>query len=543
MNRKALITMSILLVLSVLLSACAGDKKSDADKPSKDDGTTKQGGTVIYARGADSVGLDPINITDGESIRVTHAIFETLFEYDTNLELQPKLAESYEVADDGVTWKLRLKEGIQFHDGTDFNADAVVFNFERWMDPENPYHIGDFPYYPFLYGGFKGDPTHKIEHVKAVDPSTVEIKLTEPTAPFISFLAIPMFGIASPTAIEKNKDNFYEHPVGTGPFEFESWTRNDKIVLKANENYYVKGQPLLDKMIFTVVPDNSARLNALTTGEADIIDGMNPGDAGTVEANPNLKLIKRPSFNISYLAFNTQKAPFDNVKVRQAINMAIDKKGLVDGFFSGYAEVAKNPIPPSLWGFNDGIEDYSFNVEEAKKLLAEAGYPDGFKTEIWTMSNPRPYMPQPLKSAEAMQANLKAVGIEADILTYEWATYLEKVSAGEHTMAMYGWTGVMADPDNFLYPNLSSTNVEKPASNSAFYVNEEFQALIEKARVTFDQDERIALYQEAQVLFHADAPWVPIAHTTPPIGLADYVEGFEAHPMENDNFATLYLTN
>lgn len=159
------------------------------------------------------------------------------------------------------------------------------------------------------------------------------------------------------------------------------------------------------------------------------------------------------------------------------------------------------------------------------------------------MSNPRPYMPQPLKSAEAMQANLKAVGIEADILTYEWATYLEKVSAGEHTMAMYGWTGVMADPDNFLYPNLSSTNVEKPASNSAFYVNEEFQALIEKARVTFDQDERIALYQEAQVLFHADAPWVPIAHTTPPIGLADYVEGFEAHPMENDNFATLYLTN
>ncbi|WP_153731019.1 ABC transporter substrate-binding protein [Sporosarcina obsidiansis] len=523
-----------------ILSACSNgsDKEADASKEKSD---PKAGGTMVYARGADSVGLDPINITDGESIRVTHAIFETLFEYDKDLQLQPKLAESYETSEDGLTWTLALKKDVKFHDGTDFNADAVVFNFERWMDPDNEYHIGDFPYYPFLYGGFKGDEDHKIDYVKAVDEHTVEIKLKEKIAPFISYLAIPMFGMASPTAIEQYNERFFENPVGTGPFKFDSWTRNDKIIVKANEDYYVENQPLLDQIIFTVVPDNSARLNVLLSGEADFIDGMNPEDAKTVEDDENLELVKRPSFNEGFMVMNTQKAPFDDVKVRQAINMAIDKKALVNGFYSGFAEVAKNPVPPALWGYHDEIEDYKFDVDTAKALLAEAGYPDGFETEIWTMNNPRPYLPQPMKTAEAIQANLQEIGIEAKIVTYEWATYLEKTGAGQHPMALYGWTGVMADPDNFLYPNLSNTNMEVPANNKAFYDNEEFQNLIEQARVTFDQDERIKLYKKAQEIFHEDAPWVPLAHTTPPIGFAKYVKGYEPHPMENDNFAVMYL--
>ncbi|MBA9025594.1 ABC transporter substrate-binding protein [Peribacillus huizhouensis] len=542
MKRNSSLFVSILVVLTLLLTACSGGNKEKAVDKSE---TTepKAGGTLIYGRGADSIGLDPINVTDGESIRVTHNIFETLFVYDDKLELQPKLAESYKVSEDGLTWTLTLKQGVKFQDGTDFNADAVVFNFERWMDPANPYHKGDFPYYPFLYGGFKGDPNHKIASVKAVDASTVEITLTEKTAPFISYLAIPMFGIASPDAIKKYGDKFYEHPVGTGPFKFESWSRNDKVVLKKNENYYVDGQPYLDEMIFRVIPDNSSRLTALQSGEVDIIDGLNPDDADTIKANSQLSLIERPSFNTGFMVFNTQMAPFDNVKVRQAINMAINKKELIDAFYNGYAEVAKNPFPSSLWGYNDEIEDYKYDVEAAKKLLAEAGFPDGFKTELWTMSNPRPYLPQPLKIAEAMQANLKAIGIDAEIKTYEWATYLQKTGEGEHPMALYGWTGVMADPDNFLFPNLSNTNIEKPASNRAFYNNEEFTKLLQQARVTFEQEERIKLYKQAQEIFHQDAPWVTIGHTTPPMGLAGYVQGFNAHPMENDNFAEVYLTN
>lgn len=538
MKGKSSLALSILLILSLLLSACSGGGEEASGNSSE----PKEGGSLIYARGADAIGLDPINVTDGESIRVTSNIFETLFVYDENLEVQPGLADSYKVSDDGMTWTITLKKGIKFQDGTDFNANAVVFNFDRWMDPENPYHKGDFPYYPFLYGGFKGDSNHKIEYVKAVDESTVEFKLTEKTAPFISYLAIPMFGIASPAAIEKHGDKFSENPVGTGPFVFDSWKHNDKIVLKKNENYAGEG-PYLDELIFRVIPENSSRLTALQAGEVDIIDGLNPDDATTIEADSQLSLVKRPSFNIGYMVLNTQMAPFDDVKVRQAVNMAIDKQAIVDAFYNGYAEVAKNPFPSVLWGYNDSIEDYKFNVEEAKKLLAEAGYPDGFKTQLWAMSNPRPYMPQPMKVAEAIQADLKKIGIEAEIVTYEWATYLQKSGNGEHPMGLYGWTGVMADPDNFLFPNLSATNTAKPASNRAFYENEEFTKLLQDARVTFDQDERAKLYEQAQEIFHKDAPWVTLAHTTPPIAMAGYVQGFTAHPMEDDDFTKVYLTN
>lgn len=539
MRHLQYLSLSFLLLLSIILSACSNNEtaKDNSSKAGKSSSST-----LIYARGADSVSLDPINVTDGESIRVTHAIFETLFTYDKDLKLQPKLAEDYETSKDGLTWTIHLKKGIQFSDGTDFNADAVIFNFDRWMDKENPYHVGgDFTYYSFLYGGFKGDKSHKIESVKAIDDSTVEFKLKEKIAPFISYLAIPMFGIASPTAVKKYKEKFGENPVGTGPFKFEKWSRNDKINLVANKNYYVKDEPKIAGITFTVVPDNSARLNQLVAGEVDVVDGVNPSDSGTIENNSNLQLIKRPSFNLAYLALNTEKKPFDNVKVRQAINMAIDKKALIDSFYSGYADVAKNPIPPSLWGYADDVEDYKFDIKAAKNLLAEAGYPNGFKTTIWAMSNARPYMSQPLKIAEAIQSNLKEIGIDVKIESYEWATYLDKASKGEHDMMLMGWTGVMADPDNFLYPNLNSKNAEKPASNYAFYKNDQFDKLIEQARVEYNQEKRVELYKEAQTIFHEDAPWVPIAHTTPPVAMANYVEGFELHPMENDDFAKITI--
>lgn len=544
MKKKLHIPFLLGLILVLLLAACSGNEeantaKNEGDTPEGD----KQGGTLVYGRGADSVGLDPINVTDGESIRVTHNVFETLLEYDQNLELQPKLATEYESSEDGLTWTFKLREGVKFHDGTDFNAEAVVFNFDRWMDPENPYHQGDFAYYPFLYGGFKGDENHLIEHVKATGEHELEIKLKRKTAPFLSYLAISMFGIASPAAIEEYGEALNEHPVGTGPFKFESWNRNDTITLAKNEDYWMEGKPYLDKVIYRVIPENSARLNALQTGEIDVLDGMNAGDTTVVEDTAGFELLKRPSFNIGYMAFNMEKEPFDDPLVRQAINMAIDKEEIVEAFYSGLADTATSPLPPSLWGYDDSLEKYDYNVEEAKKLLKEAGLEKGFKTKLYTMSNPRPYLPEPMKIAEAIQSDLAEVGIEAEIVSMEWATYLDDTSAGEHDMALYGWTGVMADPDNFLYPNLSNTNIDKPAQNIAFYDSEEFTALITEARETIDQDKRIELYKQAQQLFQKDAPWVMLAYTTPPLAQADYVEGYEPHPMSNDLLTDVYLTN
>lgn len=545
MERNLRRVLYLLAVAILMLAACSGGNES---APSESGGSMseedKQGGTLVYGRGADAVSLDPINVTDGESIRVTHNVFETLLEYDENLELQPKLATEYSSSEDGLTWTFKLREGVKFHDGTDFNADAVVFNFDRWMDPENPCHKGgDFPYYPFLYGGFKGDENHLIEHVKATGEHELEIKLKRKTAPFLSYLAISMFGIASPAALEEFEGDVNEHPVGTGPFKFEEWNRNNTITLVKNPDYWMEGKPYLDKVIYQVIPENSARLNALQTGEIDVLDGMNATDTNAVEETEGLELLKRPSFNIGYMAFNTEKKPFDDPKVRQAINMAINKEEIVDAFYNGLAETATSPLPPSLWGYDDTLDPYEYNVEEAKKLLAEAGFENGFETELYTMSNPRPYMPEPVKIAEAIQADLAEVGITAEIVSTEWATYLEDTKQGKHTMAMYGWTGVMADPDNFLYPNLSKTNTEKPAQNIAFYKSDEFTSLITEARETIDQDKRIELYKQAQQLFQKDAPWVMLAYTTPPLAQVDYVEDYKPHPMSNDLLTDVYLSN
>jgi peptide/nickel transport system substrate-binding protein len=524
---------------ALVLAACSGDDNTESTKKESKSASDNM---LIYARGADSVGLDPINVTDGESIRVTHNIFETLFYYDENLELQPKLAASYEVSEDGLTFTVKLREDVNFQDGTPFNAEAVVYNFNRWMDPENPAHTGgDFTYYSFLFGGFKGDEGHKLEAVTAIDDYTVEFKLKQKIAPFVSYLAIPMLSIGSPTAIEADPEGFSQHPVGTGPFNFEKWEANNTISVVKNEDYYVEGQPKLDGIIFKVVPDNSARMNQLLTGEVDLAEGINTSDASQIEAQDGLSIYNRPSFNMSYMAFNTEKEPLKDVRVRQAISQAIDKDLLVDSFYDGFAETAKNPMPSSLWGYNDSLEDYVYDVEASKKLLADAGYADGLELNLYAMSNSRPYMAQPMKIAEVIQSDLAKIGIKVNIVSYEWATYLEEGSQGKHDLMLMGWTGVMADPDNFLFPNLHSSNATVPASNYAFYQNPQFDALIEQAREEYDQDKRAELYEQAQKIFHEDIPWYMIAHTTPPVAVADYVKGLTLHPMEIDDYAKVSI--
>ncbi len=545
MKKNWLILLMTMLTI-VILAACSNNNannNSDDGNNASTDNEAEDGGTLIFARGADSVSLDPIDMTDGESLRVTNNIYDTLFVYDENLELQGALAEDYEVAEDGKTWTITLKDGIKFHDGTDFNAEAVVFNFERWMDLDNPYHNGDFAYYPFLFGGFKGEDGHLIEYVEAKDDTTLEFKLTDEVGGFITYLTVPFFGIASPSAIEEYEDDFYENPVGTGPFKFKSWTRNDNIVLEKNENYYEEGKPKLDQLIIQTIPDNAARLTSLLAGDIDMMDGLSPEDSGRVDETDGYHFVPRPSFNFSYMAFNMEKEPFDNEKVRKAIDMAINKDAIIDSFFNGLAEVATNAVPPSLWGFNDEIEPVKYDVEAAKELLAEAGYENGFETTLFTMDNPREYMPQPMKIAEAIQSDLSEIGITAEIVTYEWATYLEKASQGEHEMGLFGWTGVLADPDDFLFPNLSAIEAEKPASNYAFYKSEEFTQLLLDAKTTLDEDERAEMYKEAQRIQFEDRPLSMLAHTTPPLALSDNVEGFVPHPMTSDDFSNVSLSH
>jgi peptide/nickel transport system substrate-binding protein len=555
MKKSVYLMLVLVLILSIFATACGKDTSSNSDGTGNDsEGTSNNsedigeepasGGTLIFGRGADSKALDPINVTDGESLIVTDNIFNTLVDYkDDSTEVVPSLATEWSPSSDGLVWTFKLREGVKFHDGTDFDAEDVVYNFNRWMDPKHPQHKGDFAYYGYMFGGFKGDEGHVIKEVVAKDKYTVEFHLNFPQAPFLNNLAMSPFGIASPEAIEKYGEKFGENPVGTGPFKFVDWKKNDSITLEKNPDYWNQGYPKLDKVIFRSIPDNSNRLTALKSGEIDIMDGLNPEDVASVKADSNLQIFLRPSMNVGYLAFNTQVKPFDDKRVRQALNMAVDKQAYIDAFYAGLAEPAKNPMPPSLWGYNDNIEPYPVDIEKAKQLLAEAGYPNGFETDLWYMSEPRPYMPNGQKVGEAMQKDFEKIGVKVNLVTYDWQTYLDKTGMGEHTMAMLGWTGDNGDPDNFIYVLLDKDNTRTPdAGNIAFYKNDELHDILIEAQRSSDQAKRTELYMRAQEIIHEDAPWIPLVHSTPPIAAIKEIQGYVPHPTGTESLEKVTIS-
>lgn len=530
MKKKSLtLVLMLILVVSTILAAC-GSSDKDGKSGGSSDGKEK---TLIYGRGADSVKLDPATVTDGESLAVTKNILETLINFgEQSTELVPGLAKSWETSEDGLTYTFELETGVKFHDGSDFNAEAVVANFDRWLNG----NAEKFPYFQSMFGGFKGDENAVIKEVKADGDSKVVITLARAQAPFLKNLAMSPFAIASPTALEKDEANFEKSPVGTGPFKFVEWKRNDSITLEKNAEYRIEGLPKMDKLVFRSIPENSARLSALSSGEIDLADGINPSDAATIEGDANLQLFKRPSLNVGYLGMTVTRKPFDDKKVRQAVNYAIDKQALVDTFYEGQAEVASNPMPPVIQGFNKDIDAYPFDQEKAKALLKEAGY-DGKEIELWAMPVPRPYMPDGQKIAEAIQKNLEDVGIKSKIVNYEWGTYLDKASKGEADAFLLGWTGDNGDADNFLYTLLDEDSIG--SNNYTFFKNSESHDLLKAAQIEVDEDKRAELYEKAQVILHEEAPWVPLAYSTPLIAGIKEITGYKPHPTGSDRFDTI----
>ncbi len=536
----------MLLVLSIFLVACGADK-TDGDNSSSsntdntdntdsaDDGneeTSSKPQILVFGRGGDSVSLDPAIVTDGESFKVTQNLFETLLNFgEQDTTIHPGLATKWDISDDGLTYTFELQQGVKFHDGTDFNAEAVVKNVNRWKGGTEE----DFYYFNSM---FKAEGQDIITDVKAEGDYTVVFTLSRPQAPFLKNLAMSPFGIASPTAFEASGDKFGDDPVGTGPFKFVEWKRNDSITIEKFADYWQDGLPKLDKVIFRSIPDNSARLNALTANEIDLADGINPSDGANIESNANLQLIERPSMNIGYLGLTSTRKPFDNKLVRQAVNYAIDKQGIVDAFFEGRAQVAKNPMPPSISGYNDDIEGYPYDPEKAKALLAEAGY-DGTPIELWAMPVPRPYMPDGAKVAEVIQKNLADIGMPAKIVTYEWATYLDKAKDGEADAFMLGWTGDNGDADNFIYTLLDEDNIG--SNNYSYFKNAETHKLLIQAQSETDEDVRIELYKKAQEIIHDEAPWVPLAHSTPLLAAKAEVKGFLPHPTGSDKLLNVSI--
>lgn len=526
----ALILVALVLVFSVL-TLLVGCAKNRGQRPLSNK-------TFTLAGSSDAVGLDPADVSDGQSFYVTHQVMESLLEYKPDsTEVQPGLAVDWESSKDGLVWTFQLRPRVKFHDGTDFNAEAVKYNFDRWRLKEHPRHNGVFEYYRAMFGGEPGI----IKDVQVLAPDTVKFVLSKPLAPFLSNLAMPAFAISSPAALKKFGVNYNSNPVGTGPYKFIKWEKDNQITLERNNNYWgehskVKG------VLFRVIADNSERLKVLQDGQVDAAIELNPNDVEVIEKDPNLQVILRPSMNVGYLAINNSVEPYTDVKVRQALNHAINKEVLIDAFFGSLAKPAKNPLPPAIWGYNDEVKGYGYDPAKAKALLAEAGYPAGFKTKLWVMPIARPYMIQPWKIALKIQEDLFKVGIEAQIVSYPWGDYIKKGQAGEHQLYLSGWIGDNGDPDNFLFMLLDKTNAVKgAASNIAFFKDDKVHDLLVEAQEESVQSRRAILYKKAQVIISQEAPWVPLVHTTPLVAVKKSVKNWLPHATGTEPFNRIYL--
>ncbi|MDF2890086.1 MAG: transporter substrate-binding protein [Clostridia bacterium] len=493
---------------------------------------------LVIGRANDAISLDPSITTESESFKVTANIYDTLVAYEKGgSELIPSLAESWKSSEDGLTWVFKLRKGVKFHDGTRFDAYAAAFNFERWMNSDSPYHTGHFSYWSYNFGGFPGI----VKSVVALSDYSLEIILKKPYAPFLSTLATPPFGISSPEAIMKYNEKYSEHPIGTGPFKFQSWVREQTIILERNENYW-KSKPNLNEIEFKVIPSNIDRVSQLEQGIIHMADNLTTDDLENIQNNPELKVYMKPFFNVGYLALNNTKEPLSKIEVRQAISHLINKEQLIDEVFNKYARPANTFIPPVIWVYHENIYDFEYNITEAKRLLEKAGFSNGFTIKLWVMDSPRVYFPKPMLLAEFIKESLSEGDINVEIERLKWDEYIERIKFGEHEMALMGWNGDNVDPDNFLYTLLASENA-KPglASNYAFYKNPEVDMLLTQARQVSDQAFRKSLYRKLQEIVKEDAPSIPLVHTMPLIGARKAVTGYVPQLTGEEAFEELDL--
>ena len=510
--------------------------------------------TFVFGNQGEPVSLDPAIITDGISNRITRQIYEGLVKYKgATTEVIPALAEKSEVSKDGTVWTFTLHKGVKFHDGNPCDAAAVVWNFDRWRLSKHPQHENQikagqtFEYYEAQFGGF--DEKSLITKVEAVNPQTVRITLKNPQGPFLANLAMFVFDIVSPKAVEKHGLNFGKNPVGTGPFKFVEWKVGQEVILEANKDYWDKAHmPKVQRVVIRNIKDNSQRLAALKAGEIHGFEGLNPDDVKVVRADPNLQIILRPTNTTGYVAFNYKVKELRDGRVRQAIAHAINKKAIVDALYGGTGMVANQFQAPPLWGYNKELKDYEYNPERAKQLLKDAGFGQGLKEitwddgkkeplQFWYMPVSRPYYPNPKEIAEAIAADLAKVGITVQLQTTDWAVYLDKRKNGQLPLYMLGWTGDNGDPDNFVCYFFCSPG----ASREGFYANQQLTDVLMEAQKLTDQPKRAALYRKAEQMIHDDVARIFIANNQPPLPFSKKVKGYVPNPTNSEFYNTVSI--
>lgn len=500
--------------------------------------------TFVFCSEGSPEGFDPGLYTAGTTFDASaHPVYSRLLEFEPGTTKPAAgLAESWTVSADGKEYTFKLRSGVKFHTTEFFTptrtltADDVVFSIDRQINKANPwnqYVAGT----SWEYAAGMGFP-ELIKSVEKVDDLTVKFTLNRPEAPFLANLAMPFASIMSKEYADKlqadgKMEQLNQMPVGTGPFSFVGY-QQDAVIRYAKNADYWGGAPKIDDLVFAITTDAAVRYQKLKAGECHLMPYPNAADVQSMKADKNLQVMEQEGLNVAYLAYNTTQAPFDKPEVRKALNKAINKKAIVEAVFQGMATPATNPIPPTMWSYNKDIKDDAYDLDAAKKMLADAGVKD-LSMKIWAMPVSRPYMLNARRAAEIMQDDFAKIGVKVEIVSYEWAEYLQRSKAKDRDgAAMLGWTGDNGDPDNFLDTLLGCEAVG--GNNRAQWCNPEFDALVKKAKVTSDQAERTKLYEQAQVIFKREAPWATLDHSLSVVPMRKEVTGFVQSPLGDFTF-------
>ena len=526
-KRRWSVLLFMLLALTLVLAACAGgsdtDEKDGKEEGSGDtDGTTEDSGEDVAADSldfviatlSDAARLDPHTATDVPSYNVQTNVLETLVTKNQEEEIVPLLATEWDTPDD-FTWVFKLQEGVKFHDGEDFNAEAVKVNLERLLDEDVAAPRA------FLF--------ENIIDIEVLDEYTIQFTTDFPFAPLLSHLTHPVGAMVSPKSIEEDYAKMdegeeagiviNEHPIGTGFFKFDYWNHGTEIKLVKNEDYW--GKPVaLNSVTFKAIPEGGTRLAELETGYAHLIEPVQPSEVALIEDSDNAHVDERLSSSLAYVGFNLEKEPFNNKQVRQAVSMLISQDDILNGIYEGYGLAATGPLPPGVTGYSEKLEPLPYDVDKALELLEEAGFEDGFSTTIWTNDNQ-----QRMDMAILIQDSLKQANIDVEIEIVEWGAYLDKTANGEHDMFILGLSNPVGDADYFLSQLFHSSN-HGNSGNRTFYTNEEVDKLLEEARQEIDETKRQELYDEVQELLVEDAPMMYVHHQAYLSGVSNSVKNY-----------------
>ena len=503
--KKLLAILLAVALMATLLVGCG----STTEATTTEEGTNMDR-TLTIATPADAKSMDPHLTNDLPSNNVFINMYENLLTLDENGELVGQLADKWEKVDE-LSYRFYLKQGVKFHNGEELKASDVQFSFLRAMNIEGSavsHVVGEI------------DPEGFIIE----DDYTIVIKLKKPFSVFLTYLThVPGGTILNEKAVTEAGEDYAQNPVGSGPYMFKEWAKGDRLTLERFDGHR-EITPAYKQVIFRAIPEETSRTIELEAGNVDMIYGVNADDITRIEENPNLVMARSTNLNTQYMGFNTQKGPLAEVKVRQAISKALTVDKIVTTVLRGIGTQATGPISPSSKYYNTDLVAKEQNIEEAKALLAEAGYPDGFDTTLWL--NDKTVR---VNMSEIIQNQLKEIGINVEVKVFEWSTYYEALKNGEIDMYLVGWTMSAPDPDFGLFPLFHTSNMG--TNNFSFYSNTEVDAMLEKGRLLEDGPERQQLYFDIQAKIYEESPWVFLYNGEETVGLKSGIEGFRPSPL------------